>query len=70
MAQKSVDDPYQAVNQGLPAGSKLDSQGGVGTGSPINNKQSPARAKEAYTETLMLTRSASDRSATNAAGPR
>lgn len=42
MAQATVDDPYQAQNQGLPAGSRLDSQG---TGSPANRKPSPEGQK-------------------------
>jgi hypothetical protein len=45
MAQVPVNDPYQQVNQGLPAGSRLDSEQ-AGTGSPQNCKPSPPRQKE------------------------
>jgi hypothetical protein len=46
MAQKPVNDPYQAENQGLPHGSKLDSDlAGAGWGSFQNGKKSPERQK-------------------------
>jgi hypothetical protein len=48
MAQKPVNDPYQAENQGLPHGSKLDAepeQTGAGWGSFQNGKRSPERQK-------------------------
>jgi hypothetical protein len=52
MAQKPVNDPYQAENQGLTHGSKLDSdpdpeleQAGAGWGSWQNGKKSPERQK-------------------------
>jgi hypothetical protein len=46
MAQNPVNDPAQAQNQGLPAGSKLDSeQVNAGTGSPMNRKPSPKGQK-------------------------
>jgi hypothetical protein len=45
MAQQSIDDPAAAVNQGLPTGTKLDSEE-AGTGSPSNRKTSPERQKE------------------------
>jgi hypothetical protein len=47
MAQPPVNDPTQAQNQGLPVGSKLDSdQEQAGKGSPSNRKKSPERQKE------------------------
>jgi hypothetical protein len=46
MAQTPVNDPAQAQNQGLPAGSKLDADPeGAGTGSPMNRKPSPEGQK-------------------------
>jgi hypothetical protein len=48
MSQKPVNDPYQAENQGLPHGSKLDSdpaEAGCGWGSFQNGKKSPERQK-------------------------
>jgi hypothetical protein len=47
MAQKSVDDQFQAINQGFPAGSRLDAQPvNGGSSSPWNRKPSPDRQKE------------------------
>jgi hypothetical protein len=47
MAQAKVNDPYQAQNQGLPAGSRLDAEPlDGGSCSPWNRKPSPPRQKE------------------------
>lgn len=47
MAQTTVNDPYQAENQGLPAGSKPDAEPtNAATCSPWNRKPSPERQKE------------------------
>jgi hypothetical protein len=47
MAQAKVNDPYQAQNQGLPTGSRLDAEpANGGSCSPWNNKPSPPRQKE------------------------
>jgi hypothetical protein len=48
MTQNSSDDPIAANNQGLPQGSKLDSEPELeqaGTGSFQNRKKSPERQK-------------------------
>jgi hypothetical protein len=48
MTQNSSDDPVPANNQGLPQGSKLDSEPELeqaGTGSFQNRKKSPERQK-------------------------